>query len=431
MMNPVETSLNVLLVPIGSSGDVNPFVALGKALQARGHRVTMITNGHFEGLARRSGFEFEPLGTAEEYDAILDHRGVWEPVEGFRAVARWAILKPLRRVFEIIEARHVPGETVVAAPVTAFGARVAQEALGVPLVSVALQPAMFRSLVQTSNLDTLPLNDRLPAWNRFLYWLSDVAVVDRLLGSEVNAFRAELGLPPVRRFFNGWWFSPERIVGLFPDWFAPPPPDWPAQLRLTSFPLYDAGGATPNPPDVEEFLGAGEPPVVFTPGSAMKHGREFFEAAVDSLRRLGRRGVLVTRFRDQVPPALPAEVRAFDFVPFSRLFPRATAVVHHGGIGTSAQALAAGVPQLVMPMAHDQHDNTARLERLGVARSLRPRRFRGRAVAEAIDALLRSHTVAGRCRAAAERLKAVDPLPDVCRWIERTAEGRPRPLVPS
>jgi UDP:flavonoid glycosyltransferase YjiC (YdhE family) len=416
--------LNVLLIPIGSSGDVNPFVALGLALQARGHRVTMITNGHFEPIARRSGFAFESLGTADEYHAVVKMPELWEPKAGFKLVAEWSILKPMRQIYELIETRYVPGDTVVVAPVVAFGARIAQEKLGVPLVSLTLQPTMFRSGVEVSRLDPLPLSNRMPpAWNRLLYWLSDVGVVDPLLGRETNEFRAELGLPGVKRFFNGWWFSPQRVLGLFPDWFAPPPSDWPAQVRLTGFPLFDDKDAAPGVPELDEFLVAGEPPIVFTPGSAMSHGRRFFEAAVSACRAMRCRGVLVSPFRDQLPADLPEDVRAFDFVPFGRLFPRARAVVHHGGIGTMSQAFAAGVPQLVMPMAHDQHDNAARAERLGVARSLRPRRFTGPRVARTLAPLLGSAEVRARCHAIAARLRRDDPLPEACRIVEQAVAG--------
>ena len=131
--------------------------------------------------------------------------------------------------------------------------------------------------------------------------------------------------------------------------------------------------------------------------------------------------MLVSPFADQVPKNLPASVEVIDAIPFGRLFPRAAAVVHHGGIGTSAQALAAGVPQLVMPMAFDQHDNAGRLERLGVARSLSPRRFQGAAVARVLAALLDSAPVTASCRALADALRREAPLEAACHWIERAA----------
>src|SRR5207253_413252 len=134
------------------------------------------------------------------------------------------------------------------------------------------------------------------------------------------------------------------------------------------------------------------------PGSAMKQGKAFFAAAVEACVKLGRRGMLLTRFPEQVPSPLPDGIRHFEYVPFSQVFPRAAAVVHHGGIGTTAQALAAAVPQLVMHMAHDQPDNAARVLRLGVGRPISPKAFRAPAVAKALHALSSSPEIAERCR---------------------------------
>jgi UDP:flavonoid glycosyltransferase YjiC (YdhE family) len=414
--------LNIVLIALGSAGDVQPFLALGLGLRARGRRVILATSGHFAHIVRGAGLEFIELGTAAEYNAVIQRPEVWDPIGCVRPIIDWVVLGPLRRAFQIIADQNVPGTTVVAAPITALGARIAQEKLGVPLVTVALYPSLFRSVVCPPVQRPLPLARGLPRfWNRFWYWLSDVVLFDRLIGPEVNAFRAELGLAPARRFFGEASFSPQRILGLFPDWFGPPQADWPAQVRLTGFPLHDGFASTALAPDVEAFLDAGAPPIVFSPGSAMRHGRAFFEAAADACRRLGRRGVLVSPFRDQVPRSLPVGVRQFDYVSFRRLFPRAAAVVHHGGIGTSALGLASGTPQLVMPMAYDQHDNAARLEALGVARVLEPARFQGARLARSLAALLDRPAVAARCRAHAARLQQADPLARSCRLIEQAA----------
>jgi UDP:flavonoid glycosyltransferase YjiC (YdhE family) len=260
----------------------------------------------------------------------------------------------------------------------------------------------------------------LPGWAiRLGYRLADATLVDPLLAGPVNAFRGELSLPPARRFIDRWWYSPQRVLGLFPPWFGPPQPDWPRQTVLTGFPLWDGSELTGLPVGFQEFLDRGDPPIVFTPGSAMRHGRTFFNAAVDACRRLGRRGVLLTRDFEQLPRSLPPGVRHFDYVPFSQLLPQACAIVHHGGIGTVAQGLAAGIPQLVMPMAHDQHDNAARLMRLGVAETLRRRRFRGPAVARALARLLESAPVARRCQDLAGRLTDSDSLAAACDVIEQ------------
>jgi UDP:flavonoid glycosyltransferase YjiC (YdhE family) len=153
----------------------------------------------------------------------------------------------------------------------------------------------------------------------------------------------------------------------------------------------------------------------------MRHPRPFFAEAVKACRWLGRRGLLLTRFRDQLPASLPRSVRHFDYVPLSQVLPRSAALVSHGGIGTVSQALAAGIPQLVMPLAFDQLDNAARLERLGVAAALLPRSFRGPVVARQMARLLTSPTVARACRVVAARLHKAEWEEATCRAVEELA----------
>ena len=312
--------MNILLLPIGSAGDVHPFMGLGLALQARGHRVLLATNGHFAPLAERAGLDFAELGAAGEFEDVLNNPDLWHPTKGFRLVTE-GMLRLLRPVYEFVVDQYVPGETVVLAAALALGARIAHEKLGVPLATVQLQPAVFRSVHEGPIYSSrISMAGRRPQWlKRFGYWMIDTMVVDRLLAAPTNAFRAELGLPPVRRLFQSWWNSPQSILALFPDWYAPRQPDWPPQTHMVGFPLYDERGATEPPEGLEAFLDEGDPPIVFTPGSAMRHGKRFFEASVEACVRLGRRGILLSRFADNVPDSLPASVRHFDFVPFSQV----------------------------------------------------------------------------------------------------------------
>jgi len=419
--------VNILLNPIGSSGDIFPFIRLGMALKARGHGVTVITNSLYEPLARHAGLAFVEWISPEALQAVANDPDLWHPTKGLllalRTLGPWH-----RQLLEHIAARHVPGQTVLVAGSYALAARIAHDHLGVPLATLLLQPAFLRSAYRSPVLPGLPTPDWAPrAWKRLVYFLNDALVLDRVAAPAVNALRAELGLPPVRSVLGSWWHSPQRVVGLFPAWFGEPQPDWPAQVRLTGFPLYDGLGQVPVPAEMDEFLDEGEPPIVFTPGTMMRHPRQFFAAAVDACGRLGRRGLLLTRFRDQLPAHLPAGMRHFDYVPLSQVLSRSAALVSHGGIGTLSQALAAGIPQLVMPLAFDQFDNAARLERLGVAATLIPRRFRGPAVAHELAWLLTSTVVARACRVAATRLRKDEWEEATCRAVEELAGGRAIP----
>jgi UDP:flavonoid glycosyltransferase YjiC (YdhE family) len=417
---------HVLLIPIGSSGDVHPHVGIGRALRARGHQVTLVNNSQFEPLARRAGLDFLSVGSAEEYQKMMSHPDLWNTKggKGGRIFLEQMIRPLVRRVYETVAAHYVAGETVLVGSGIAFGARIAHDKLGVPLVTMHIQPAAMPSVHRASIGPGFFLPRWMPGWcRRLCFWGVDV-ISDRFLAPEINALRAELGLPAVRWVYsvgNAWCHSPQRVLGLFPDWFCPLQPDWPPQTRLTGFPLFDESDLEDLPAGVAEFLAQGDPPIVFTAGTPMAHCRPFFEASVEACRLLGRRGVLLTRFADQVPAQLPEGVRHFDYIPFSQILPRAAALVHHGGIGTLAQALRAGVPQLAVPVTLDLPDNAALLEQLGVGLSLRPRAYHGEAAAEAIQRLLNTPGIAERSRSIADRFRGRDPVGETCQAIEEVA----------
>ncbi len=312
----------------------------------------------------------------------------------------------------------VSGRIVVAAPATALGARIAQEKLGVPLATVHLQPSMLRSLERPSCYGSPTSSARCRAGCGSPTCGSSTARSSTGPWPGVNAFRAELGLPPVERLFKGWIHSPELVIGMFPDWYAPPPPDWPPNVHLTGFPLYDESDERQIQPELEEFLRAGEPPLVFTAGSAMAQGRDFFRVSAEVCRLQRRRGILLTQFPEQLG-ALPDGVRHFDYVPFSTLLPRAAAFIHHGGIGTTAQALAAGVPQLVVPFAHDQPDNALRVRRLGTGDYIRPKHYEPNEAGRKLEALLGSPGIRENCRQRAASLADNTALDATCELIER------------
>ena len=196
-------------------------------------------------------------------------------------------------------------------------------------------------------------------------------------------------------------------------------------MRHAGFLRFDQAESFGLPANVDEFLSAGDPPIVFSFGSAMRQGKPYFAAAAEACRLLGRRGLLLAKGGDQIPATLPPGVFHADYAPFSRVFPRAAAVVHHGGIGTCSQALAAGVPQLVMPLAFDQPDNARRLEKLGVGARVWPKKFTPKRVAETLHALLDSPATIMRAKDVAEQMTADDPTTRACELVEELG-GPPR-----
>jgi len=253
---------------------------------------------------------------------------------------------------------------------------------------------------------------------RSLFWLLDKLIVDRLLAPPLNSFRAELGLPPVKRILKNYVHSPQLVLALFPEWFAAHQPDWPPNTYTTGFVMYDAGERQELSAAVTDFLAAGPPPVVFTPGSAASTLNSFFRESVEACRITGRRAMLVTNFPSQLPRDLPPGVQAFGYVPFSKLLPRCAALVYPGGIGTMAQAIKAGIPHLVVPYAHDQPDNALRLTRLGLGCSIYPEQYKAARVAKLIGELLGSAEIQRRCREYATRIDSQAALEFACDLIE-------------
>ncbi|HKB01461.1 MAG TPA: glycosyltransferase [Gemmataceae bacterium] len=415
--------MRVLLFPVGSAGDVFPFVAVAKRLLARGHDVTLFGNGHFAARVARAGVPFVETEPAEMYAEAEKNADIWRPIKSFKALfGHPAVAEAMRRQYHLIRERYVAGDTVVGGGTLAFGPRVARDHLGVPLVSLHLQPAAFTSIERPAVYASGGMKQWWPRWaKRLLFWVGDRFIVDPIIGPVLNAFRAELGLPPVRAILTDGTHSPDRVIGLFPDWYCSPAPDWPPQTRLTGFPLDDGSDGQSLAPEVEAFLNAGPPPVVVTFGSAMRFAEPYFRSATEALGTLGRRGILLTPHADQVPADRPPGVAHFHYVPLGQLLPRAAGLVHHGGIGTAAQGLAAGVPQLVMPLAHDQPDNADRLRRLGVGRSLHPKRFTTPNVARELTTL-DADEVRAAGRAVAGRFAGTDPVGRTCELIEEVGK---------
>jgi UDP:flavonoid glycosyltransferase YjiC (YdhE family) len=404
--------MRVLLVTIGTAGDLVPFLALGKALQARGHDVTILGNGHYQPAIARAGLGLVEVCSAAEHRRRTEQRDRWTLRQSFQEGAV-NLLEDLPRVYDAITAHYVPGETVVAAAGLMFGARIAQEKIRLPLATVHLYPMCFRSISDPA---------LWPSWlpravPRLLYrWLD--RQIDKRLGAGINAFRSRLGLPAVTRVMKDWWHSPLCVLGLFPEWLAPPRADWPANSSVTGFALYDALEPFAAEKELDDFLATGEPPIVFSHSSAVRDARRFFADSVTVARNLKRRAILLTPRAEQIPAPLPSDVRHFPFVPHSRLLPHAAAIVHHGGIGTVAQALTAGIPQLIVPGFLDQPDNARRLRRLGVSATVRPSAYGSKKVSRTLLHLLQSSEVAARCREYAERCRESNGTEKACIVLE-------------
>src|SRR5215510_10941002 len=380
----------ILLTSWGSFGDVYPYVGLAFALKDLGHHPLLATAEFYRPLIESLGFEFHPMGPMIDPSDHATIGRVLDPVRGAAALVRELLLPPLDADYAALDVAAQRADVMVTHPIT-FAAPIVAQARRLPWASTVLAPMSFFSATDIPVLAPAPY---LATLERFGSWYG--RVLRRFVRASTHPWmkpvfdlrrRLELaaGGHPL---FEGQ-FSPMLTLALFSRLLASPQADWPPNVVITGSIFYN--GPELLQPELEEFLKAGPPPVVFTLGSsAVAAAGRFYEESLDAMRRLRVRGVLLTGgFERNVPrDAASADTFVIDRAPHQLLFPRAAAVVHPGGAGTLAQALRAGRPMLVVPHAHDQPDNAARATRLGVARTVRPHDYRGARVARELKQML-------------------------------------------
>lgn len=408
-----------VVITWGSMGDVHPFLGIARALKARGHRVTWLTNHSFEDLALEAGLDFHPIGTMRDVQTTLDDPDLWHPRKGFEVI--WRSCLPAQRLIAdfLVSQPDAAKLAVITHPLALPGAMTGRDRVpGMQLIATYLAPGNLRTTHDPMWLGPTRMPRWVPqSWRRWLWRQIDARMLDPLTLPGINALRATHGVAPVTHYASVLYGAADFSLLLFPEWFGPAMPDWPRNAVHGGFPLFDSFDAQANE-ELDRFLAAGDKPVVFTFGSAMTHAAEAFAASVQACRRLGRRGLLLTMFENQIPRDLPASVKWLPYVPFRDLLPHAAALVHHGGIGSTAEALRAGVPQLVVPMAFDQFDNAARVQEMGVGSMIMRRRYRAASVEKALCKLLQDAGVQANCRSVAARFDGRDALQGMCDAIE-------------
>jgi rhamnosyltransferase subunit B len=407
----------VLLLPHGTAGDVFPQIWVGRQMLKRGHKVTMVWTEAFREVALKAGLDFVALKD-DGYEELIRNPGLWKPRESLKLTYSFAgrsIAPYVRAVMEYVDRHGRPD--LMLAPIMAFAAPLLRARLGVPLVTTHVATLQLMSACEVPlSVPAARLLRKLPLLLRQTI-LNRVAPYDHFALPHVRRACQEQGVRPPRRL-RDWWHSPDGGLALFPDWYARPQADWPAQTLQWDFPLEDIAEEKPLEPELSAFLDAGDKPVVFTLGSFHAHSKRFFEVAAGIAAQMSCRAVFATRDLSQVPAGLPSSVFVTAYAPFSVLLPRASAFVHHGGIGTTSQCFAAGLPQFITPLAYDQPDNAEYVVRLGAGLTLDIDKFTAK---HALPLLQRCVTDAGirqQAAACARRLRHRPDADKLTAWLE-------------
>jgi len=414
-----KNKTKILLTTIGTVGDVFPFLGIGRELKIRGYDVSIATNEYFKTVIEQEALKFIELGKKSDYFTIIKNKDLWHPTKALKILAEESLLPLIKPLYEIIFTFDQSSTLIIASGLS-FGARIAQEKLHYQLVTVHIEPALLWSAYQTPQFNiNYTWFPKLPrAVKKTLSNISDILIFDKMFRKKINSFRKELDLQPVKHIFRDWIHSPQSVIGLFPDWFYPPQSDWPREVQLTDFVFYDKNIDQSLLLQVEEFLTAGDLPIVFTTGTGMIYGKKFFEAAVKACQILNKRGILLTSESSQIPSNLPKQIIYLEHLPFGKYLKKTCAIVHHGGIGTTAQALLAGIPQLITPLSFDQPDNAVRVQKLGVGKYLNPKKIDAKKMALELNYLLNSEQIKASCNKFAKKLQQSNGIGQACSIIE-------------
>jgi UDP:flavonoid glycosyltransferase YjiC (YdhE family) len=429
----------VVLATFGSHGDVHPFLAVALRLRALGLRPVLAASALYREQVESEGIEFCHM--RPDPDAVVARLGMTQS-QLVRAVRkqpqfllRQLLLPHLAESYQDSLA-CIAGADLVVTHSAAYGARIAAEKLGVPTLAIVLQPMLFLSAFDPPRFDSFrggpsPRLTRAiyrlgPAWTRACFALGKRWT--RHWAKPIDELRAAVGLPAQRAhpFFEGQ-FTATGALGLYSSVLGEVQPDMPAGTRIVGFAQYDRqqGRPLPLPPSLIQFLSPGPPPLIFTLGTSAVHdATQFMQQALAAVRALYARAIFVLDAERQHAWSQHAspDVMITGYVPYSLLFPHAQTIVHHGGIGTLAQALRAGRPQLVVPHLVDQPDNAHRMTRLGVALTLDLERFHSTNIVAALQQLERDPTYAERAAVIGERVRHEDGAQAAAQFIIEVIE---------
>lgn len=416
----------IVLNTFGSFGDLHPYLAVALELNQRGHTPVIATSEVYRAKVEALGLSFAPV-RPDVGELITDQKfleKLWHPRSGTRYLVREYLLPSVDASYEdLLEICR--GADLLLTHAIAYAGPLVAEKLRLRWLSVALQPLLFLSAQDQPALPPLPFLHRLkpgPAVYRALFAFS--RRLSAPWGKPIHDLRRRAGLPPFTGsvFFDAT-FSPYGTLACFSKHFAQPQPDWPRNVTVCGFPFFDRLG--PEDCDLgslHDFLNNGEPPLLFTLGSsAILQAGSFYHESLHAVQNSKWRAVLLVG-KDRakaLPSSIPPNVHVAAYASYSEIMPRCAAIIHQGGIGTTAQALRSGRPMIVVPWSHDQPDNARLAERLGAGRIIPRSRYTAERIVRELTALLADPKYAAQAERIGTAIASEDAAAAACDAIEK------------
>jgi UDP:flavonoid glycosyltransferase YjiC (YdhE family) len=384
----------VVLTTIGTLGDLHPYLAVAQALKKIGIDSVIATSDIYKEKVEKLGLKYAEirpktpdLKKNPEYMArFMDLK------EGSSRVINEIVLPSLRDSFDDLMQITQPGDVLVSHILT-FSTRIVAEVKQLPWISTTLQPMAFFSAYEPPLIPQLYFLPQMkflgPSFYKVLFKFARLSV--KSWDRPWHRLRKDMGLAKIKHspMFDGQ-YSSRLHLAMFSRMLGDAQPDWPQNTVITGFPFFDQDESSDISPELEQFLSQGPAPIVFTLGSsAVWDAGDFYEQSLKAVEQTGQRAVfLIGKDTPNKLSRLPEGTFCADYAPFSKLFSRASMIVHQGGVGTTGQAMLSGRPMIVMPWSHDQPDNAERVRKLGIARVIHRTKYSSACVGEHIRAIL-------------------------------------------
>jgi sterol 3beta-glucosyltransferase len=414
--------MKITIFASGSRGDVQPYVALGKGLHEAGHQVRLLTTDDFQGLAEAAGLEFCSTGTSieailqsPEWRALSESGNFLKILQGMNRAMKQHAGALVQRLPE-----YCAGSDLLLSGVAGFtGPFSVAEKLRIPYVQAYLFPVTPTRAFPGPLTPSLPLGTLL---NPLSFQMVRQALWQSGRVADVTV-RKQLGMPP-----RGFWGPfgaldqlPTPVLYGYSAHVLPRPADWDARHIVTGWWYLDEEAWQP-PQDLLDFLAAGPAPVYIGFGSmGSTNPAEAAQIALESLQRSGQRGVIAAGWGGMTAADVPDSVHMIKAAPHHWLFPRMAAVVHHGGVGTTAAGLRAGVPSILVPFMGDQPYWGKRVTDLGVGPHAIPRKqLTAERLATAITACVTDAAMQGKAHTLGEHIRTEDGIGNAVTLINQT-----------
>jgi sterol 3beta-glucosyltransferase len=419
--------MRIAIFAAGSRGDIQPCVMLGRALQRLGYNVLLAAPENFAGFIRGFGLRFHPLRgdvqqiMASETGQKFMEDGGANPLKQIRAMRKMLAPVALQMAEDAFEACH-DADALISLAIFATFAKTIAQVLHIPLINVEPTPTLPTRAFPAPGW---PVQRNLGGLHNRLSGFAMLQLLWQWYRPSVNSFRQHLGLPPFTAASFHQILSSTPMLGAYSSQVIPSPLDWPESAHITGYWFADHSTEWRPTPELDAFLDAGDPPVYIGFGSmAGSQPEELAKLVLEALAKSNQRGLLLTGWGGLRAESVPENVFVLDSAPHNWLFPRMAVVVHHGGAGTTAEGLRAGVPAVIVPFAFDQPFWGARLKALGLGPDPIPQKaLTADRLAHAITTAITDPGMKGRAYSLGVAIRAEDGLSNAVKIIKQYLEG--------